>query len=90
MRIEHLVACRSEEVVDVEFNACEVVKGVEEEVGILVVAENEQVDEYDHNHQKLLFPFRLRGFNPLADEEVRDDAENKDADVTSARLVVEE
>ena len=90
MRVEHLVACGSEEVVDVEFYAGEVVEGVEEEVGILVVAQHQKVYEYNEYHQEFLFPFRLCRFNPLADEEVRNDAENKDADVTAARLVVKE
>ena len=90
MRAEHLVACRREEIVDVEVDAGEIAERVEEEVRILVVAEDKEVDDDDDNHQEFLFPFHLRLLDPLADEEVRDDAEDEDAYVAAARLVVEE
>ena len=90
VRAEHLVACRREEVVDVQLDSGKVIKGVQEEVGVLVVAQDKQVDDDHDDHQELLFPMGLRLFNPLADEEVCNDAENQDADIASARLVVEE
>ncbi len=90
VRAEHLVACGREEVVHVQLDARKLVEGVQEEVGILVVAKNEQVDDDDNDHQELLFPVRFRLFNPLAYEEVRYNAEGENADVAAARLVVEE
>lgn len=90
MRAEHGVTCGGKEVINVKFNARKVVESVQEKVRILVVAENEKVYEDDENHQELLFPLRLRGFNPLANKEVRNNAEDENADIAAASLVVEE
>ena len=87
---EHGIACRREEVIDVKFDPSKVVKGVQEEVRILIVAEHQQVDDDDDYHQHLLFPLDLRFLDPLADEEVRYHAEDEDAHVASARFVIEE
>ena len=73
-----------------QLDARKLVEGVQEEVGILVVAKNEQVDDDDNDHQELLFPVRFGLLDPLAYEEVRDHAEGENADVAAARLVVEE
>ena len=90
MRVEHCVTCGCKEVVNVQFNAGKVVKRIQEEVRVFVIAENEQVNDDHDDHQHFLFPFFCRLFNPLANEEVCDDAEDEDANVTAARLVVEE
>jgi hypothetical protein len=42
------------------------------------------------SHQEFLFPVFFGFFDPFANKEVRDDAENQDANIASARLVVEE
>jgi hypothetical protein len=90
MRSEQFVACCREEVIDMELDAGKVVKRIQEEVRVFIIAEHEQVDDDDDNHQQLLFPLDLGFLDPLADEEVRNDAENQNADVASARLVVKE
>ena len=87
---EHGIACRREEVIDMQFDAGKVVKGVQEEVRILIVAEHQQVDDDDDYHQHLLFPLDLRFLDPFANEEVRYHAEDEDAHIASARLVIEE
>ena len=90
MRAEHLVACGGEEVVYVQFDAGKVVESVQEEVGIFIVAQNEQVYNDHDDHPEFLFPLLLGVFNPFANKKVRDHAENKDANVATARFVVEE
>ena len=90
MRAEHGVACRREEVIDMQLDAGKVVKRVQEEVRILVIAEHQEVDNHDDDHQQFLFPLDLGFLDPLADEEVRDHAEDENAHVAAARLVVEE
>ena len=90
MRTEHGVACGSKEVVNVEFDAGKVIKSIQEEVRVFIIAEHQQVDNHDYNHQKFLFPLFFCFLNPLADEEVCYHAEDEDAHVAAARLVVEE
>ena len=90
MRVEHCIACGGKEVVNVELNAGKVVKCVQEEVRVFIITEHQQVDNHDYNHQKFLFPLDLGFLDPLADEEVRQYAENQDANVTTACLVVKE
>ena len=90
MRVEHRIACGGKEVVHVEFDAGKVVKCVQEEVRVLIIAEHQQVDNHDYDHQKFLFPLDLGLLDPLADEEVCYHAENENAHVATARLVVEE
>ena len=90
MRTEHRIACGGKEVVHVELDAGKVVKCVQEEVRVFIIAEHQQVDNHDCNHQKLLFPLFFCFLNPLADEEVCYHAEDEDAHVAAARLVVEE
>ena len=90
MGAEHLVACGSKEVVHVQLDTGKVVEGVQEEVRVLIVAQNKQVDDDHDDHPSFLFPLFFGLFNPLADKEVRYHTENKDANVASACLVVEE
>ena len=90
IRAKQLVAGGGEEIVDVELDTGKVVKGVQEEVGILIVAEYKQVNNNDDDHPELLFPMLFGALNPFADKEVRNNAEYQDAHIAAARLVVEE
>ena len=90
IRAKQLVAGGGEEIVDVELDTGKVVKGVQEEVGILIVAEYKQVNNNDDDHPELLFPMLFGALNPFADKEVRNNAKYQDAHIAAARLVVEE
>jgi hypothetical protein len=74
----------------VQLDTGKVVEGVQEEVGILIVAKYQQVNDDHDNHQEFLFPLGFGAFDPLTNEEVRYDAEYKNANVAAARFVVEE
>ena len=89
MRAEHGVACGRKEVVHVQFDSRKVVKGVQEEVGILIVTQYEQVDDDHEDHQEFLFPVDFRFFDPFADKEIRYHAEGQNANIAAACLVVE-
>ena len=90
LHTDHLVTCPGEHVEDLEVHSEEVVHHVREEIGVLEVAEQEQVDADAQDQPGLFAPLRAGSVYPFGYQEVGAGDEDEYKDGKSAGFVVEE